>query len=202
MESPCGEDIHKGCFSSILQPYQGQLHLLLEEQAAHKPRKLWTKSRMTLLNATAPETTPSQPIHETLPQASHDLSFSQQQLAVPLPQQIRYAQINRCADYDSDVVTLFADRGTLSSVDARRLRCRQCVMQRVDLAGAWSISVLLSLVNMPIWSNLVCMGLRPDTHYASYTSYNVKHGGFAQDISQCCNSINQTWSIPKHIILR
>lgn len=35
MESPGSDDIHQGCFSSILQPNKRQLHLLLEEQAAY-----------------------------------------------------------------------------------------------------------------------------------------------------------------------
>ena len=32
-------DIHKWCFPSILEPYQGKLHLLLEEEAADRRKQ-------------------------------------------------------------------------------------------------------------------------------------------------------------------
>lgn len=39
MPNTYSNDIHKWCFPSILEPYQGKLHLLLEEEAADVEKK-------------------------------------------------------------------------------------------------------------------------------------------------------------------
>lgn len=72
MKGTGGENIDQRCFAGILQPYQRQLHLFLEEQTAVNKHELKQVQEQTLnKQAILVSIAPAQPIHEPLPHTSH-----------------------------------------------------------------------------------------------------------------------------------